>query len=387
MEWLKNKSLKQSFFIISALYLCMGLVLSAASFMICVKVQSAIAPGPQYMVSVDDNNEITSKEYNNPEPETDHMEYTKITLLQVLQFALPIFFVVLSLILADITFWMLKLEKPLGILQNSAERIQQQDLDFEIIKCSEDELGMLCNAFEQMRVELLNNNRELWRQIEERKRLNAAFSHDLRNPVTVLKGSAVLLEKSFANKTVDMDNAEANLNLITSYTSRIENYVEAMTMAQKLEDWKCSLAVVDWTSFTQELEYSLGFLAEKSKKKITFLVDGEEKQIYVDKAIVQNVSENLVNNALRFAESLVHILISHSVETMTICVMDDGGGFSHTVLDKGIQPFLRDGSEQEHFGMGLYVCHLLCKKHGGNLEIENTKQGAKVTASFQILKP
>lgn len=387
MEWLKNRNLKQSFFIISALYLCIGLLLATVSFMICMKLQNNIAPGARYEVSVNEDNEFSLTEYGNFNQEADHADSIGIALIQVLQMILPVFFVVLSLILADITFWRLKLKKPLLILQNGAERIQQQDLDFEIVKCSEDELGLLCSAFEQMRIELLNNNRELWRQIEERKRLNAAFSHDLRNPITVLKGSASLLEKSLKNKTLDVTNAEANLALITSYTGRIEGYIEAMTMAQKLEDWKCSSLVMSWTLLTQELERSLHFLSEGTRKEIVFSISGADDQVYVDKAIVQNVSENLVNNALRYADAVVNVVISHCDGKMTICVRDDGAGFSSNVLNRGIRPFLRDGNEQEHFGMGLYVCRLLCEKHGGNLEIENTKQGAKVTAFFKILKP
>lgn len=387
MEWLKNRTLKQSFFIISALFLCVGLLLSVASFWFCVKLQRTMAKYPRYEISIGENSEIISSEYTQTEQEANRMNNIKIMLIRVLQFVLLISFVVLSLILADITFWRLKLKKPLAVLQNGAERIQQKDLDFELVKCSDDELGLLCSAFEQMRIELLNNNRELWQQIEERKRLNAAFSHDLRNPITVLKGSAALLQKSFKSKNVDAENAEANLSLIISYTNRIENYIEAMTMAQKLEDWKCSPMPVDWSLFTEELERSLSFLSEGTKKKITFSICGAEEQIHADKAIVQNVAENLTNNALRYANTIVNIAISHSAGKMTICVMDNGNGFSPVVLDKGIRPFLRGSEEQEHFGMGLYVCRLLCIKHGGNLDIENTGCGAKVTASFEDLKP
>ena len=50
------------------------------------------------------------------------------------------------------------------------------NLDFSIPEVSEDELGQICAAFETMRIELLRTNQELWRQAEERRRLNAAFA-------------------------------------------------------------------------------------------------------------------------------------------------------------------------------------------------------------------
>ncbi len=54
---------------------------------------------------------------------------------------------------------------------------------------------MLCMAFDEMRQTLYENNREMWRSLEERKRLNSAFSHDLRTPLTVLRGYTDFLEK------------------------------------------------------------------------------------------------------------------------------------------------------------------------------------------------
>ena len=98
---------------------------------------------------------------------------------------------------------------------------------------------MLCTAFETMRIELLKNKQELWNQMDERKRLNAVFSHDLRNPITVLKGSAKILQKGIEQDNLSSDNARDTVDLITQYSERIEQYVEAMSSVQKLEEIKC----------------------------------------------------------------------------------------------------------------------------------------------------
>lgn len=116
-------------------------------------------------------------------------------LLTVLQFLLPMLFFVTALLLTAALFYRWKLKAPLAVLSDGAGCIMENDLDFTVSAVSNDELGRLCAAFETMRQSLLENNRLLWRQTEERKRLNAAFSHDLRNPVTVLKGSAKLARR------------------------------------------------------------------------------------------------------------------------------------------------------------------------------------------------
>ena len=84
---------------------------------------------------------------------------------------------------------------------------------------------------------------------------------------------------------------------------------------------------------------------------------------------------------------MVFVKFTYDNGKVIICVSDDGTGFSPIILRKGISPFLRDEKqdEKDHFGMGLYICSMLCKKHGGNLKIENLDIGAKVTACFHIL--
>jgi signal transduction histidine kinase len=283
-------------------------------------------------------------------------------------------------------FYRLKLKKPLAILQSGAERIKRQDLDFTIEKCADDELGALCTAFETMRFELLKSNRELWRQMEERKRLNAAFSHDLRNPVTVLKGSAAILRKGLNNSLLTEETAGENISLIYQYAGRIENYIEAMTSAQKLEDLKFNPGPAAWSALAKELENSLSILSAHTGKKIQFICNGADKEIKIDKYIVHNTAENLVSNALRYAREKVIVVFSCDDEKIVINVSDDGIGFSSAILNKGAVPFLRDDTTEQggHFGMGLYICRLLCEKHGGGLILENGSDGAEVTATFNL---
>ena len=116
--------------------------------------------------------------------------------------------------------------------------------------------GQLCNAFESMRCELVKSNKELWRQAEERKRLNAAFSHDLRNPVTVLKGSVKLLKKGLIDGKLASSKIDDTLSLIEEYSGRIENYIETMSSTQRLEEINCTPVLIKWTTLIQELSDS-----------------------------------------------------------------------------------------------------------------------------------
>ena len=72
--------------------------------------------------------------------------------------------------------------------------------------------------------------------MEEQKRLNAAFSHDLKNPVTVLKGSVLLLQKGLDPARPNPKLQQDSLDLILQYTGRIEDYINAMSHTREMED-------------------------------------------------------------------------------------------------------------------------------------------------------
>lgn len=382
MEWLKKRNLKQSFMAITCLFLCVGILLAIGSVLICVQIRSSYLETPKYEIVLDEMGELSS--FTEQQEKSVHAGAD--TTLSILQMALPVFWVVLSLILADITFYNVKLKQPISVLQAGAERIQRQDLDFEIVSKSSDELGKLCASFEIMRRELKQNNQELWRQAEERKRLNAAFSHDLRNPITVLKGSAKMLKKETDN--FRSERIGSSVSLILQYTERIEKYVEMMNRTQKLEEIECCPLDLERNNLQEEFDEEIELLATSSEKKILASTSGTIPQVRIDKEFFFRIAENLIGNALRYAENAVTVHIDYCTDYLVLTVEDDGMGFPTALLEKGPAPFQReDVSGNEHFGIGLYICKLLCEKHKGSLRLENTQTGAKAIATLKYWKP
>ena len=221
MGRLKNLGLKQAFFLLSALGLLLAALLLLLVFAVCIKLQGA---SNGYSITVNEGAVQVQP------PSLAEGRAAANDWLGLVQLAACLLLPACGLGLASLLFYRLKLRQPIALLQSSMQRIRQQDLDFTIPKLSDDELGQLCEAFETMRAELLRTNQELWRQAEERKRLNAAFSHDLRNPLTVLKGSLKLLRQNSAEPP-----DSATLARLEAYTLRIEQYVEAMSSVQRLE--------------------------------------------------------------------------------------------------------------------------------------------------------
>lgn len=385
MEWIRNKNLKQSFFIITALFLSVGLLLAALSFYLCLEQGSRFSDAPGVIISLqDDSRFITS-----PSPEETNGTFNRnaARILAFLQFGLPVFWVILSLILADVLFYNLKIRRPLALLQEGAARISRQDLDFTLEPLSRDELGQLCTSFETMRSELKNSHLKLWRQMEERERLNAAFAHDLKNPLTVLKGSALLLQKGIEQSPPNPVLQKDSLALILQYTGRLEAYIEAMSHARNMEALECHPVPCSSLALYYGLKKSLPLLAADSGRKLEITFSGTDQEISIDRQFFLNTAENLVCNALRYAKSQVSVEMSCTGEALLLTVTDDGPGYPALLLQKGPAFFRReDTSGGDHLGMGLATCRLLCEKHGGSLTLANRETGAQAKAIFKNRK-
>lgn len=363
MERLKNMGLKKSFFLISLVCLVMALLLTMGVYQICGRIADqypkgglAIEPGG------------VMRELPQPSPKQSQI----LLILDAVWMLAAIILPAGGMALAGLLFYHLKLKKPIAILQAGTERIRNRDLDFSIPEVSTDELGQICAAFETMRGELLKTNRELWRQAEERKRLNAAFSHDLRNPITVLKGSVKLLKQGKAD--------EHTLNRLESYTLRIEQYVEVMGSIQRLEQMPVRMGRTARETIQAELKETAQLLAPEIA--VTCSVPDTES-LWMDHGIFLTVAENLIGNASRFARRRMDITFTLEKDTLRLCVEDDGPGLPPSLLERGPKPFDKMEENAEHFGMGLYSSSLLCLKHGGELCLENRPEGgAAVTAFF-----
>ena len=355
--------LKRSFVLLAVLCLLAALLLTAGVYAVC----NFIAGGyPRGGISIAPDGTITALEQ--PSAEQERI----LHLLGGIQIASIAVLPVAGLGLAGVLFYQLKLKGPISVLQMGTERIRDHDLDFTIPEVSKDELGQVCAAFETMRAELLRSNQELWRQAEERKRLNAAFAHDLRNPITVLKGTVKLLRRGAGD--------EQALDRLEVYTRRIEQYVEAMSGVQRLEQLPVEPRPVSLSQLGNELEETAGLLAPAVSLSCRFPKEG---WVNLDHGLFLTVAENLIANTVRFSRSKLELTLETDSGFLTLTAADDGPGFPQELIQNGPKPFGKRDGDAAHFGMGLYTCKLLCQKHGGDLRLQNGP-GAVVLASFKF---
>lgn len=307
----------------------------------------------------------------------------RIQRLDLFAYIFPHMAYICSTFLAGLVYYRQKLKRPLNILKNGAERIAENDLNFEIKYDVEDEFGQLCKAFEKMRSSLENNSKDTWRQMEDRKRLNASFSHDLRTPLTVLEGHLDILQKYTDNGALSKEDIAEIYSVMNIQLKRLSRYVSSMSKLQSLEDIPLSPKPTD----TQELLSTLRNTAEIicAGKSLLFESDIRQSEIDLDIEIVLQVFENLMSNAVRYAKSEVRVNCKMLNKHLYIIVSDDGCGFDSKDIKIATDPFYttEKKSEGEHFGLGLNICKILCQRHGGGISLKNNKSGgAKITVHF-----
>lgn len=288
-------------------------------------------------------------------------------------------------------FYRVHIAAPLAELAGAADRIAEQDLDFAIGTVRGRELGRLSETLEHMRASLLEAQRELWRTAESRRCLNAAFAHDLRTPITVLKGTVEMAQMRLRRgDTLDVDALDA----LSSQVARLERYATSMGGLTKLEDRPVERERLSADVLRGELErHVAGVVSARGSELDLELASRSESAesirhdmtVLLDLSLVEEVLDNLLSNACAHAVSSVTFDMMVDAGTLTLVVTDDGPGFTPEALHRGCDPFFSENKSAEHFGLGLNVSSVLCGLHGGEIALTNAETGgARVIATFDV---
>ena len=390
MGKIKTKSLRTSMAVTFLITICVTALLSSITIFAANQVQHEILKkrymtinSPDFQMDENTGNYILDIDNNNitwqPLSRWDTVIYYGSYAAMV---GLPVFYIAVGIGAAAAVYYRKKLREPITQLQNGVERIQEDNLDFHIEYDGDDELGQLCCSMEKMRRELRQKHKALWESLEQRKLLNASVSHDLRTPITVLKGYLDYLEKNIPQDKLTEDMLLDTVSSMQGAVNRLELYVESVRDIEKIENIEIEKRSENVKLLLNELRSNVRQLARN--KEIIISNDITVDKIQIDKGVFFRILENLLQNALRYAEKQVSINLSHKKDFLILTVKDDGKGFSAADLEKATTVFYSNDKEKQHFGIGLSVCKILCEKHGGLLYVGNQKEkGAYVTAKLK----
>ena len=236
-----------------------------------------------------------------------------------------------------------------------------------------------------MRAEPERAEEELWRAAESRRQVNAAFAHDLRTPLTVVRGQAELI-----GRAAEGEEVRAAAAAIARQANRLADFSESMRGLDALEETGVQPAPLDPSAWFCAARSDAAEVVRAHGGLLAASCEGLPELVGADARALSRIADNLVANAARYARGEVRLSLSWANGTLELSVADDGPGFGAAALAHADEPFWGESKGRGgHLGLGLYVSRLLAEKHGGALEVANGPDGGglvRVTLSAPALR-
>lgn len=282
--------------------------------------------------------------------------------------------------------------KPVDELKQAAKRIESGDLDFTLESESDDEFGELMQAFEQMRIRLKDTAEERVRMDNENKELISNIAHDLKTPLTTIKGySEGILDgiaaspekqlkyiQTIYNKACDMNRLIDELN----YYAKIET--------NKIPYNFRRINVADYFSDCAE---EIGF--DMEMQGIAFSYSNEvdaDVEIIADPEQLRKVVNNIISNAVKYMDKKageVKIAVEDAGDFVQIDISDNGCGIAAKDLPLIFGRFYRTDASRNSTkggsGIGLSIVRKIIEDSGGRVWA-SSKEGAGTCIHFVLRK-
>lgn len=281
-----------------------------------------------------------------------------------------------------------KLKRALMPLEKAVESIHLQDLDFQMENSSIKEFDEIGKSIQSMQVALQESLMLQWESEKKKREQMAALAHDIKTPLTIIKGSADLLEEE---ENLDAEQ-QALSRSIRKNSEKIQEYVQLLMEIAK-EGTKAQLGKepvsmkVVMTKVTEQAEQ----LAKLKNISIKVERVGEDRQVALDHELISRALMNIISNGIDYTPEGKSLFIKAVLtpDEVSICVEDEGIGFTSEALQKACDPFYMEDESRSphgHYGMGLYIAKQIARRHQGDLAIGNRTngQGASVELTLPI---
>ena len=297
--------------------------------------------------------------------------------------------IIMATIIVTNLYYNSKLKEPLRIIEEEMRLINQNDLSFDCSYISGDEMGKVCTSLNSMRLQLIDNQKNIWALKENQKVINSAFAHDIRTPLTVMRGYVAIMLKFSKTNQISKDRSDEILMLLEEQVNKMERFTETMKEINDFDEWELKSVLIQKNILIKQIEQiveSIQIIDSNISINIETIIDSDQMQcLYCDLDIIQQVIVNLINNAIRYTNKKIDIQIMNESNVLYIYIQDDGCGFTQSTLKNATKLYYT--TDKKHFGMGLFISQILCKKHKGNIELVNgINGGGIVIASFCIDK-
>ncbi len=290
-------------------------------------------------------------------------------------------------------FWIYRsIAAPLVKLKKATKNIKDGNLDFELEVEGEDEFAELCRDFEDMRKRLKANAEEKIILDKENKELISNISHDLKTPITAVKGYVEGIMDGVADTPEKMDRY---IRTIYNKTNEMDHLINELTFYSKIDTNRIpytfsKLPVTDYfNDCAEELQLELEVkgvdlvYANYVDEHVLIIADGEQ---------IRRVIHNIVTNSTKYmnkAHGIIQLRVKDVGDFIQVEIEDNGKGIAAKDLPNIFDRFYRTdfsrNSSKGGSGIGLSIVRKIMEDHGGKVWA-TSKEGIGTIMYFVLRK-
>ncbi|MCL2800500.1 MAG: HAMP domain-containing histidine kinase [Treponema sp.] len=310
--------------------------------------------------------------YRSPDTQESHMA------IFLLVFA--VFIIVISIINNFLTHRMTKqIVKPLEPINEGVRQIKENNFSYRINYNENDEFQPVCDSFNEMAAKLETSTAQKKKDEANRKELIAGISHDLRTPLTSIKGYIEGIEAGVASTS---EMREKYLAIIKEKAVNIEHILEHLFLFSKLDmdEFPISMRRSNITLAISDMIEDLipEYLNKGLLVKLTEINDNY--YVNADVLLLRNVIVNILENSVRYKtkdHGHMRIAVTQEDDYILLCLTDDGPGVNPDMLPKLFDIFYRTdpSRSKQGSGLGLAICVKIIERMGGKIYAQLPKTG------------
>ena len=278
--------------------------------------------------------------------------------------------------------------EPLDLLEAGARRIRGNDLTGEIQYTGDLEFEQVCHTFNDMQAHILAEQEKNQKYEKARTDMIAGISHDLRTPLTVIRGSV----KGMLDGVATTPQLQEKF-LQTAYrrTGEMEVLLNQLFYFSKMETGNLPIHAQSLilAEFTEQYIRTRQEITDDSKEQITLHINEVQEEVWADPEQLQRILDNLLENSRKYAEAeilKINIKLKRSRKGVELQFSDNGVGVPEEKLPHIFEEFYRGDesrNKKEGNGLGLYIVKYLMQAMDGSVYAEN-REGLLICLDFTL---
>lgn len=281
---------------------------------------------------------------------------------------------------------------PLAQLKVATKNIKEGNLDFTIEKMGVEEIGNLCEDFEEMRKRLKQSNEEKLAFDKENRELISNISHDLKTPITAVKGYVEGIMDGVADTPEKMNRY---IRTIYNKANEMDRLINELTFYSKIDTNRIPYTFnkIHVKDYFEDCIDDLSVELESSGVSLTYFDYLEEDAIVIaDAEQLKRVINNIISNSLKYMnkpKGVINIRLRDVGDFIQIEIEDNGKGIAQKDLANIFDRFYRTdasrNSSKGGSGIGLSIVKKIMEDHGGQVWA-TSKEGTGTTMYLALRK-